>query len=99
MEALRGLVLLLSVSTALCVFRVPLKVFSTEEFSSSVGLLQLQTTPGNGNGNGLSLASDPSGVVNFLDMVNNLRGDSGRGYYIEMAIGTPGQTVGLSKSL
>lgn len=43
--------------------------------------------------NGLSLASDPTGTVNFLDMVNNLQGDSGRGYYIEMSIGTPGQKV------
>lgn len=42
---------------------------------------------------GLSLASDPTGTVNFLDMVNNLEGDSGRGYYIEMSIGSPGQKV------
>ncbi|TKS81249.1 Beta-secretase 2 [Collichthys lucidus] len=44
---------------------------------------------------GLSLASDPTGTVNFLDMVNNLQGDSGRGYYIEMSIGTPGQKLNI----
>ncbi|KAK7882900.1 hypothetical protein WMY93_029074 [Mugilogobius chulae] len=37
----------------------------------------------------------PTGQVNFLDLVNNLQGDSGRGYYIEMAIGTPAQTVNI----
>lgn len=42
---------------------------------------------------GLSLASDPAGIVDFLDMINNLKGDSGRGYYMQMVIGTPGQTV------
>lgn len=42
---------------------------------------------------GLSLASDPAGTVNFLDMVNNLQGDSGRGYYLEMSLGSPGQKV------
>uniref|UniRef100_A0A3B3Z5V7 Peptidase A1 domain-containing protein n=1 Tax=Poecilia mexicana TaxID=48701 RepID=A0A3B3Z5V7_9TELE len=47
------------------------------------------------DGEGLSLASDPSGTVNFLDMVNNLQGDSGRGYYIEMSIGTPGQKLNI----
>uniref|UniRef100_H3CCZ7 Beta-secretase 2 n=1 Tax=Tetraodon nigroviridis TaxID=99883 RepID=H3CCZ7_TETNG len=43
----------------------------------------------------LALASDPTGAVNFLDMVDNLRGDSGRGYYIEMSIGTPGQKMNI----
>uniref|UniRef100_A0A665T7Q2 Peptidase A1 domain-containing protein n=1 Tax=Echeneis naucrates TaxID=173247 RepID=A0A665T7Q2_ECHNA len=47
------------------------------------------------DGNGLSLASDPTGTVNFLDMVQNLEGDSGRGYYIEMSIGTPGQKLNI----
>lgn len=42
---------------------------------------------------GLSLASDPAGSVNFLNMVENLEGDAGRGYYLQMLIGTPGQTV------
>ncbi|CAF90923.1 unnamed protein product, partial [Tetraodon nigroviridis] len=42
-----------------------------------------------------ALASDPTGAVNFLDMVDNLRGDSGRGYYIEMSIGTPGQKMNI----
>lgn len=45
------------------------------------------------DGNSLALASDPTGTVNFLDMVNNLQGDSGRGYYLEILIGTPGQRV------
>ena len=43
---------------------------------------------------GLALASDPAGSLNFLAMVENLQGDSGRGYYLEMLIGTPPQAVG-----
>lgn len=34
-----------------------------------------------------------SGGVNFVDMVDNLRGKSGQGYYVEMAVGTPPQKV------
>ena len=75
-----------------CYFTVPLKIF-TGKFNSSMDLdltpLQLKQT----SGNELALASDPNGIVNFLDMVNNLQGDSGRGYYMEMSIGTPGQKV------
>ncbi|XP_012586427.1 PREDICTED: beta-secretase 2 [Condylura cristata] len=42
--------------------------------------------------NGLALALEPAGgSVNFLAMVDNLQGDSGRGYYLEMLIGTPPQ--------
>lgn len=44
---------------------------------------------------GLALASDPSGNINFMAMVNNLEGDSGRGYYLEMEIGTPPQTLNI----
>ncbi|KAG8518586.1 Beta-secretase 2 [Galemys pyrenaicus] len=41
---------------------------------------------------GLALALEPAGSsVNFLAMVDNLQGDSGRGYYLEMLIGTPPQ--------
>ncbi|XP_074069949.1 beta-secretase 2 [Macrotis lagotis] len=43
---------------------------------------------------GLSLALDPTReLVNFLPMINNLQGDSGRGYYLEMLIGTPPQEL------
>ncbi|XP_063812667.1 beta-secretase 2 [Pseudophryne corroboree] len=44
---------------------------------------------------GLSLASDPSGRINFMAMVDNLEGDSGRGYYLELAIGTPAQMLNI----
>ncbi|XP_077149973.1 beta-secretase 2 [Ranitomeya variabilis] len=44
---------------------------------------------------GLSLASDPSGKINFMAMVDNLEGDSGRGYYLEMMIGTPPQKLNI----
>lgn len=44
---------------------------------------------------GLALALEPAGgAANFLAMVDNLQGDSGRGYYLEMLIGTPPQKVG-----
>ncbi|XP_072470882.1 beta-secretase 2 [Notamacropus eugenii] len=43
---------------------------------------------------GLALALDPKrGLVNFLPMINNLRGDAGKGYYLEMLIGTPPQKL------
>ncbi|XP_044526247.1 beta-secretase 2 isoform X2 [Gracilinanus agilis] len=43
---------------------------------------------------GLALALDPErGLVNFLPMVDNLQGDAGKGYYLEMLIGTPPQKL------
>lgn len=75
-------------------FAIPLRLNTGKvNVSSSLSLASLRSA--DGDGKGLSLATDPTGQVNFLDMVNNLQGDSGRGYYIEMAIGTPGQTVNI----
>lgn len=57
-------------------------------------------TPGPGppaepRADGLAFALEPAGgAVNFLAMVDNLEGDSGRGYYLEVLIGTPPQKVG-----
>uniref|UniRef100_A0A8D0GCP2 Beta-secretase 2 n=1 Tax=Sphenodon punctatus TaxID=8508 RepID=A0A8D0GCP2_SPHPU len=48
-----------------------------------------------GEADGLALASDPAGAVNFLAMVENLQGDSGRGYYLELLIGTPPQKLNI----
>lgn len=31
--------------------------------------------------------------INFVDMIDNLRGKSGQGYYVEMAVGSPPQKV------
>uniref|UniRef100_A0A8C8XDC3 Beta-secretase 2 n=1 Tax=Panthera leo TaxID=9689 RepID=A0A8C8XDC3_PANLE len=42
---------------------------------------------------GLALALEPAAAANFLAMVDNLQGDSGRGYYLEMLIGTPPQKL------
>ncbi|XP_043853361.1 beta-secretase 2 [Dromiciops gliroides] len=43
---------------------------------------------------GLALALDPTrGLVNFLPMIDNLKGDAGWGYYLEMFIGTPPQKL------
>lgn len=83
---------------SMCYFSIPLKIYRGKyNVSSVVDLAPLRReTP---DGNGLSLASDPTGTVNFLDMVNNLGGDSGRGYYIEMSLGTPGQKVMYPKRL
>lgn len=77
-----------------CFFSIPLKIYTGKyNLSSAVDLAPLRQVLLKSDGNGLSLASDPTGTVNFLDMVNNLQGDSGRGYYIEMSLGTPGQKV------
>ncbi|KAL0173751.1 hypothetical protein M9458_029719, partial [Cirrhinus mrigala] len=90
---LYGLLLLcLSFWTSHSVFKIPLKMFAGK-FNASVQL-DIRSLRQNESSaeNGLSLASDPAGIVNFLDMINNLKGDSGRGYYMQMVIGTPGQT-------
>ncbi|XP_078102649.1 beta-secretase 2 [Sander vitreus] len=77
-----------------CYFAIPLKIYTGRyNVSSDVDLTQRVVLTSDGNG--LSLASDPTGTVNFLDMIHNLQGDSGRGYYIEMSIGTPGQKVNI----
>lgn len=34
--------------------------------------------------------------MNFVNMIDNLRGKSGQGYYIEMAVGTAPQKVRLN---
>ncbi|XP_029434201.1 beta-secretase 2 isoform X2 [Rhinatrema bivittatum] len=44
---------------------------------------------------GLALALQPAAKINFLAMVDNLQGDSGRGYYLEMLIGTPPQKLNI----
>ncbi|KAA0701716.1 Beta-secretase 2 [Triplophysa tibetana] len=90
-------ILLLSLCfwTSQSVFKIPLKIFAGK-FNASVQLdLRPLTQNEDAGDRGLSLASDPAGTVNFLDMVNNLKGDSGRGYYMEMVIGTPGQTLNV----
>lgn len=92
---------LLALCVCLCMSRVspsrillPLRIFSgSYNFSSAGGLGALRRAALTADGTGLSLASDPTGTVNFLDMVKNLQGDSGRGYYLEMSIGTPPQKV------
>ncbi|XP_051966042.1 beta-secretase 2 [Xyrauchen texanus] len=95
MRLLRLLLLFLSFWLSHSVFKIPLKIFAGN-FNASV---QLDLRPLKQNEgevqSGLSLASDPAGIVNFLDMINNLQGDSGRGYYMQMVIGTPGQTLNI----
>ncbi|XP_048471318.1 beta-secretase 1-like [Rhincodon typus] len=46
----------------------------------------------------LPRAADETGrrqSINFMDMVDNLRGKSGQGYYVEMTIGTPAQKLNI----
>ncbi|MCI4390675.1 hypothetical protein PGIGA_G00125370 [Pangasianodon gigas] len=96
MMFIRGLPLLcLCFWSSQSLYRVPLKMFSGK-LDSSV-LLELSALQRNqsASGSGLSLASDPAGNVNFLNMVDNLEGDAGRGYYLQMVIGTPGQTLNI----
>ncbi|KAJ8368817.1 hypothetical protein SKAU_G00088450 [Synaphobranchus kaupii] len=86
--------LYLSTGTSNTLYTIPLKIF-VGKFNSSVNLDLSHLKRTETSDNALSLASDPTGLVNFLDMVNNLNGDSGRGYYLEMSIGTPGQKVNI----
>lgn len=95
--SLRAIVLSLYFSVSGCHFTVPLKIFpGSYNLSAGVDVSAFRRVTLTSDGSGLSLASDPTGTVNFLDMVNNLQGDSGRGYYIEILIGTPGQKVSQS---
>lgn len=75
-------------------FTLPLQVAAATSHGASAipGL----GTPEMPRADGLALALEPAGAAaNFLAMVDNLQGDSGRGYYLEMLIGTPPQKVGL----
>lgn len=36
-----------------------------------------------------------AGGISFVDMIDNLRGKSGQGYYVEMAVGSPPQKVNI----
>lgn len=84
----------LSFGLSECHFSVPLRIHPGKyNLSARVNVSQLHRVALKPDGSGLSFASDPTGTVNFLDMVGNLQGDSGRGYYIEMLVGTPGQKV------
>lgn len=86
---------LLRVATALAPapFTLPLRVGAATGRGAA-------PTPGPGppaepRADGLAFALEPAGgAANFLAMVDNLQGDSGRGYYLEVLIGTPPQTVG-----
>lgn len=74
-------------------FTLPLQVAAaTSHRASAVPGLGTPELP---RADGLALALEPAGATaNFLAMVDNLQGDSGRGYYLEMLIGTPPQKVG-----
>ncbi|XP_064157319.1 beta-secretase 2 [Anguilla rostrata] len=86
--------LYLCTGTSNALYTIPLKIF-VGKFNSSVNVDWSHLNRTEKSDNGLSLASDPAGLVNFLDMVNNLKGDAGRGYYLEMLLGTPGQKVNI----
>ncbi|XP_066512344.1 beta-secretase 2-like [Hoplias malabaricus] len=96
MLLIRELLLCLCASAALGLYRIRLNITPTRAFNSSEQLEALEWNQAAPESAGsLALASDPAGTVSFLDMVNNLRGDSGRGYYMEMVIGTPGQKLNI----
>ncbi|XP_053728994.1 beta-secretase 2 [Synchiropus splendidus] len=87
------LAFLLSLGASQSYLAVPLRLYPGRwNVSRAAGAAPLRLLA---VGDGLSLASDPSGKVNFLDMVNNLQGDAGRGYYMEMVLGTPGQKLNI----
>ncbi|KAF7467267.1 beta-secretase 2 isoform X2 [Marmota monax] len=73
-------------------FTLPLQVASATRHPASPA--PEPVTSALARANGLALALEPAGVnANFLAMVDNLQGDSGRGYYLEMLIGTPPQKL------
>ncbi|TRZ12679.1 hypothetical protein HGM15179_014438, partial [Zosterops borbonicus] len=99
------LLLLLAGTAGLCraLFSLPLRVSHPAAPAGSPPA-PVVLRPGSGSrpqedapgaADGLALASDPGGSLNFLAMVENLQGDSGRGYYLEMLIGTPAQALNI----
>ncbi|XP_069331041.1 beta-secretase 2 isoform X2 [Eulemur rufifrons] len=73
-------------------FTLPLRVAGAA--SRGASLTPGPGTPAAPRADGLALALEPAGgAANFLAMVDNLQGDSGRGYYLEMLIGTPPQKL------
>lgn len=102
-----SLLLLLAGAAGLCraFFSLPLRVSQPAAPRGSPPA-PVPLRPGSGGGRqrdapaepgGLALASEPGGSINFLAMVDNLQGDSGRGYYLEMLLGTPPQAVGVGR--
>lgn len=102
-----SLLLLLAGAAGLCraFFSLPLRV-SQPAVPRGSPPAPVPLRPGSGGGRqrdapaepgGLALASEPGGSINFLAMVDNLQGDSGRGYYLEMLLGTPPQAVGVGR--
>ncbi|XP_062371200.1 beta-secretase 2 [Cinclus cinclus] len=98
------LLLLLAGTAGLCraLFSLPLRVsHPAAPAGSPPAPVVLRPASGSrqqdapGAADGLALASDPGGTLNFLAMVENLQGDSGRGYYLEMLIGTPPQALNI----
>ncbi|XP_006870897.1 PREDICTED: beta-secretase 2 isoform X2 [Chrysochloris asiatica] len=77
-------------------FTLPLRVASAvpRGVSPTPGTKVASVTPAAPRADGLALALEPAGgATNFLAVVDNLQGDSGRGYYLEMLIGTPPQKL------
>ncbi|XP_010887801.1 beta-secretase 2 isoform X1 [Esox lucius] len=91
---LSAFVFMICLGTAKSLYTIPLRIYPGK-FNSSLDLDLTPLKTFQDSTNGLSLASDPAGIVNFLNMVNNLQGDSGRGYYMEMTLGTPGQKLNI----
>uniref|UniRef100_A0A493TR15 Peptidase A1 domain-containing protein n=1 Tax=Anas platyrhynchos platyrhynchos TaxID=8840 RepID=A0A493TR15_ANAPP len=100
-----SLLLLLAGAAGLCraFFSLPLRVSQPAAPRGSPPA-PVPLRPGSGGGRqrdapaepgGLALASEPGGSINFLAMVDNLQGDSGRGYYLEMLLGTPPQALNI----
>uniref|UniRef100_UPI00398E9558 beta-secretase 2 isoform X2 n=1 Tax=Pristiophorus japonicus TaxID=55135 RepID=UPI00398E9558 len=69
---------------------LPLKISSTFNGSGELLLDRRESLV-----HGISLASQPAGAVSFVNMVNNLKGDVGRGYYLEIQMGTPAQKMNI----
>ncbi|XP_075768249.1 beta-secretase 2 isoform X2 [Pelodiscus sinensis] len=93
------LLLLLAGAAGLCrarSFSFPLRVSPPAAPSGSPPVPGSSRPPASpGEADGLALASQPGGAVSFLAMVENLQGDSGRGYYLEMLLGTPPQKLNI----
>ncbi|KAM4796609.1 beta-secretase 2 [Rhinophrynus dorsalis] len=87
---IQTLTLILGAACVASKFTFPLKISPVEIKDTLPVTLATAKDP-----SGLNLASDPGGNIDFLSMVDNLEGDAGRGYYLELQIGTPPQALNI----
>ncbi|KAM4650432.1 beta-secretase 1 [Discoglossus pictus] len=88
---------LVACATASCVLLFLLPCFLSSNGQVAIKV-PLKNWPGRSliQGHRVKRSAEETGESsNFMDMIDNLRGKSGQGYYVEMTVGTPPQTLNI----